>query len=65
MTLDISLSSFGGCGPSAWAFFNKIFKAAQTNEHGVIASAQPEVLATWNAFYAQTNYNMRSLSVRH
>ena len=54
-------TSFGGFGPSACAFFKKIFKAAQTNGRWVMASGQPEVLTTWNTFMRppKTYWNMR------
>jgi len=57
--IPIVITSCGGFGPSACAFFKKIFKAAQTNGHWVMASGQPQVLTTWNTFYASTYWNMR------
>ena len=57
--IPIVITSCGGFGPSACAFFKKIFKIAQTNGRWVMASGQPDVLTTWNTFYASTYWNMR------
>ena len=57
--IPIVITSCGGFGPSACAFFKKIFKVAQTNGRWVMASGQPGVLTTWNIFYASSYWNMR------
>ena len=41
--IPIAITSCGGFGPSACAFFKKIFKDAQTNGRWVMASGEPEV----------------------
>ena len=46
--IPIVITSCGGFGPSACAFFKKIFKIAQTTGRWVMASGQPDVLTTWN-----------------
>jgi hypothetical protein len=57
--IPIVLTSCGGFGPSARAFLKEVFKTAQANGRGAMASGQPEVLTTWNTFNASTYWNMR------
>ena len=57
--IPIVLTSCGGFGPSARAFLKEVFKTAQANGRWAMASGQPEVLTTWNTFYASTYWNMR------
>ena len=57
--IPIVLTSCGGFGPSARAFLKEVLKAAQANGRWAVASGQPDMLTTWNKFYAPTYWNMR------
>ncbi len=52
--IPIDITSCEGFYSNACAIFKKIFKAAQTNGHWVMASGQPEVFNTWNMPHAST-----------